>query len=115
MANSSVTLLDFLQNARFPCPPIQTHGNASTTDVSLTDMGLVDDTWKAKRAIKDNALVGHLCDTLRQIIGQTPLPQNSDVLRRKFSPKLEEEYDIWEQPNSSEAEVRRHSLLCDTG
>jgi hypothetical protein len=114
MANSSTTLLDFLQNARFPCPPIQTHGNTNTTDVSLTDMGLVDDTWKAKRAIKDNALVGHLCDTLQQIIGQTPLPQNEDLLRSNFSPMLERNR-IWEQSNSSEAEVRRHSLLCDTG
>jgi hypothetical protein len=67
MTNSGATFLDFLENARFPNPPIQTRGNPATMDVSLTDMGLVDENWKARRAIRDNALVDNLCDTLQQI------------------------------------------------
>jgi hypothetical protein len=65
-------------------------------DVSLTDMGLVDDNWKARCVIRDDALVDNLCDTLRQIIGQTPIPQGNDLdlLSRSFSPVLDRDR-IW--------------------
>ena len=112
MTNSS-TLLNFLEKARFPNPPIQIEGHAATTDVSLTDMGLVDENWKARRAIRDNALVDNLCDTLQQILGQTPLPQNADFLRGGFSPALERDR-IWRRTNASEADVRHHLSLCST-
>jgi hypothetical protein len=109
------TLLDFLENARFPNPPV-TGGSANTTDVSLRDMGLVDDNWKARRVIRDDALVDNLCDTLRRIIGQTPIPQDNDLdlLKRSFSPELDRD-DIWRRPNNSEAQVRHYLLLYSTG
>jgi hypothetical protein len=87
--HTMTTLLEFLENARFPNPPVQTTARANTTDVSLTDLGLIHEAWKARRAIKDPDLTDHLCQTLQEILGQTPLPENADFLRRRFSPELD--------------------------
>ena len=64
------TLLHFLQNAHFPAPSTVIKETANTTDVSDLDIGLVEDAWKASLAIRDNALVNNLSDTLAQILGQ---------------------------------------------
>jgi hypothetical protein len=99
------TLLQFLQTARFPDPPIVVKSTANTTDVSDMDIGLVDDAWKAGLAIRDDTLVDNLCDTLAQILGQTPL-EPAGALNAHFLPHLETEDADWRAPNDSEAKVR---------
>jgi hypothetical protein len=66
----------FLQSARFPAPPVAIKRTLDTTDVSDVDIGLLDPEWKAKFAIRDT-LAESLCDTLSQILGQTPLDEGS--------------------------------------
>jgi hypothetical protein len=97
------TLLHFLENACFPAPPVVTTARASTTDVSLVDISLVDDAWKAKRAICDYALLQNLCDVLAQILGDTPLVAGE--LDECFSPRLGRTF-VWQAQNNSEAQVR---------
>jgi hypothetical protein len=109
-----MTLLEFLENARFPTPPVQTFLSANTTDISLVDIGLVDEAWRAQHAFKDPHLVDHLRQTLRQILGQTPLPENNGYLARYFSLELERNI-VWQVPNTSEAQVRRHPQTCTPG
>jgi hypothetical protein len=97
------TLLHFLENAYFPAPPVVTTARASTTDVSFYDISLVDDDWKANRAIRDNNLIQNLCDVLPQILGDTPLVAGE--LDECFSPRLGRTF-VWQAPNNSEAQVR---------
>jgi hypothetical protein len=98
------TLLQFLQNTRFPAPPIVIKESANTTDVSDLDIGPVEDAWKARLAIRDNTLVDNLSDTLAQILGQTPLAAGE--LNAHFSPHLESKDPDWRRPYDSEAKVR---------
>jgi hypothetical protein len=104
------TLVEFLEGARFPSPPIQITGSVNTTDVSSADIGLVDEAWKARRAVQDHALVDHLCGALQQILGTTPFPEAAieaaDFLR-SFSPHLDRD-TLWQEPNVSESRVRHH-------
>jgi hypothetical protein len=97
------TLLHFLENAYFPAPPVVMTARASTTDVSFYDISLVDDDWKANRAIRDNNLIQNLCDVLPQILGDTPLVAGE--LDECFSPRLGRTF-VWQAPNNSEAQVR---------
>jgi hypothetical protein len=99
------TLLQYLQTARFPDPPIVVNSTANTTDVSPLDIGLVEDASKARYAIRDDTLLHNLCDTLAQILGQTPL-KPAGALNAHFSPHLETEDADWQAPNDSEAKVR---------
>jgi hypothetical protein len=94
------TLLHFLENASFPAPPVVSNLRASTTDVSVVDISLVDDAWKAKRAIRDNELIQNLCDVLAQILADTPLL--TGYLDQCFSHQSYE----FEAKNDSEAQVR---------
>jgi hypothetical protein len=99
------SLLHFLQNARFPAPPIVTRATANTTDVSDVDIGLVEEAWKAKRAIRDPTLFDNLCNTLAQILRQTPLVAGE--LDSFFSPQIDTEAH-WRYPNDAEAKVRHN-------
>lgn len=44
-----------------------------TTDVSDFEAGLLKSEWKAKYALRDDALVRKLCDSLKNILGDTAL------------------------------------------
>jgi len=46
---------------------------ADTTDVSDFEVGLLEREWKAKHAVRDDALVRKLCDSLQNILGYTAL------------------------------------------
>jgi hypothetical protein len=107
------TLLSFLENARFPDPPTETQGSFGTTDVSPFDISLVHDNWKAQRAIRDPTLVNNLCDTLAEILGRTPMPDDPTLseLRMRFSPILDK-LSRWRRPNACEPDVRHISTLC---
>jgi hypothetical protein len=106
------TLLSFLENTRFPDPPTETQGSFGTTDVSSLDISRIHDDWKAQRAIRDPALANNLCDTLAEILGQTPLPDDPALLRLRmaFSPELDAD-SKWQVPNTSEPDVRHTSTL----
>jgi hypothetical protein len=54
------SLLSFLENTRFPDPPMETQGSVGTTGAPPVDISLVHDSWKAQRAIRDSALVKNL-------------------------------------------------------
>jgi hypothetical protein len=40
-----------------------------TTDVSNFELGLLEREWKAKYAVRDDALVQKLCNSLQNILG----------------------------------------------
>lgn len=107
-----VTLLQFLQNARFPAPPTPITTAHNTTDVSDVDIGFLDHlpgSWKALRAMRDNILVENLGDALAAILGETPLTQPAG-LDIYFSPHLDSD-DDWENENDSEAWVSYELMI----
>ena len=53
-----------VEHAKFPFPPLFEHLSLSTTDVSTFDVDLLETEWKAKLAVRDDAFVQNLCDTV---------------------------------------------------
>ena len=63
---------------------------ADTADVSDFEVGLLAKVWKAKHAVRDDALVWKLCDSLKYTLGNGALSAYSEkALLAKFSPQLE--------------------------
>jgi hypothetical protein len=56
-----MTFLQFLEDSRFPIPPVESHGTANTSEVSCMDIGYLEDAWKPRRAIRDPQLAEYLC------------------------------------------------------
>ena len=86
-----VNFHDFLvEHAKFPFPPPDELRPYDTTDVSEFEVGLLKREWKAKSAVRDDALVRKLCDGLKNILGDTALPAGAEEdLLADFSPRLE--------------------------
>jgi hypothetical protein len=82
---------DFLvEHAKFPFPLPDEFRTTVTTDVSDFEVGLLKREWKAKYAVRDDALVRKLCDSLQNILGDIALSADSEKdLLANFSPRLE--------------------------
>ena len=82
--------------------------SVSTTDVSQLEVGLLERGWKAEHAVRDDTLVQKLCQTLEDILGDTPLASGAgNFLLASFSPRLQvdergREIKAWHK-NPSEA------------
>jgi hypothetical protein len=89
MAN--LTFHDFLvERAIFPFPETVIGGTVTSTDISLVDVGIIHNDWKATHAVRDNELARKLCDALKSILGETPLTERSErSLLRSFLPALQ--------------------------
>src|SRR6266849_7739925 len=74
----------------FPLPDERRTVDSDTTDISDFEVGLLEREWKAKYAVRDDALVRKLCDSLKNILGETALSADSEKdLLETFSPRLE--------------------------
>jgi hypothetical protein len=84
-------LHDFLvEHAKFPFPPLDEHLSSNTTEMSALDVDLLEIEWKAKLAVRDDTLVQKLCDTLQDILGDTPLTEHvKNYLLAGFSPRIQ--------------------------
>ena len=105
-------LYDFLvEHAKFPFPRPDEYRTAGTTDISVFEVALLEGEWKAQHAVRDDTLIQKLCQTLKTILGDTPVAAgDKHYLRSRFSPKLEVdeggiEDEAW-ATNPSEAHVR---------
>jgi hypothetical protein len=93
--NSNPDLHDFLiKHAKFPFPHLDADRDrlrtADSTDVSQFQIGLLQQQWKATHAVRDDALVQKLCQTLQTILGDTPLePDTENYLLTSLSPLLQ--------------------------
>ena len=113
---------DFLvEHAKFPFPLPDESRSVITTDVSLLEVGLLEREWKAKSAVRDDALVRKLCDSLKDIIGETPLSADFEKdLLAKFSPQLElgsfggVQFLQW-LTNPSESRASFQKIPCNPG
>ncbi|KAF8227898.1 hypothetical protein L208DRAFT_1067652, partial [Tricholoma matsutake] len=108
-------LHDFLvEHTKFPFPPPNEDRTAGTTDISKFEVALLEREWKAGHAMRDDALVQKLCQTLKDILGDAPLAAGAEnYLLASFSPQLQvdergREDRTW-ATNPSEAQSR--SLL----
>ena len=81
---------DFLvEHAKFPFPHPYELGSVGSTDISEFEAELLKPEWKSKHAVRDDTLVPKLCDTLKNILGDTLLAADvEDDLLACFSPKL---------------------------
>ena len=112
--NGSLAIMklhDFLvENAKFPFPHPDEDGSVDTTDVSQFELGMLEREWKAGHAVRDDTLVQNLCQTLRDILGDTLLADGAEkYLLASFSPQLRFDEDGiedkgWEK-NPSEVKV----------
>jgi hypothetical protein len=86
-----VNFHDFLvKHAKFPFPSPDENRTVGTTDISHLEVGLLEKEWKAGYAVRDDDLVQKLCDSLKNILGDTALLANpKKALLKNFSPKLE--------------------------
>ena len=79
-----------MEHAKFPFPLPDELRTVDTTDVSDIEVGLLEREWKAKHAVRDDALVRKLCDSLKNILGETALSADSEkALLANFSPRLD--------------------------
>lgn len=88
---TNLILHDFLvEHAKFHFPATPIGGTAvSTTNISALDVGSLEIEWKALRAVRDKDLPKKLCDTLKNILGETPLTEDlKRSLSRCFLPPL---------------------------
>ncbi len=82
-----------MEHAIFPFPETVISGTVTSTDISLVDVGLIHNDWKATHAVRDNDLSRKLCDALKSILGETPLmtERSKHSLLRWFLPALLED------------------------
>ena len=82
---------DFLvEHAKFPFPHTDKLQTVDTTDISDFEVGLLDRAWKAKHAVRDEALVQKLCGGLEIILGDTPISAGSKkALLARFLPQVQ--------------------------
>ena len=75
---TDLTFHEFLvEHAKFPFPNLSIGDSASTTDISDIEVGQLQKSWKAIRAVRDNDLATKLCHTLETILADTPLTEDS--------------------------------------
>ena len=96
----------------FPFPLPNEDRTAGTTDLDISqfEVGLLEREWKAGHAVRDDTLVQKLCQTFKDILGDTPLAAGAEnYLLVSFSPLLQvdergRENKIWDM-DPSEAQV----------
>lgn len=84
-------LHDFLaEHAAFTFPLCdESRSTGTNSDISPTEVGLLEREWKAEHAIRDSTLVQKLCRTLENILGEISLAtDDEDSLLDYFSPNL---------------------------
>jgi len=100
-----------VEHAMFPFPqPTEDSQSASTTDISLVEVPMLDREWKANYAMRDDTLVQKLCRSLENILGDTPLSADAEnQLLSRFSPRIQRTARGREDPdwtcNPSESHV----------
>jgi hypothetical protein len=108
-----------VERAKFPFPLPEESRSCSTTDISDFEVGLLEPEWRAKYAIRDNALVRKLCDGLKNILGDTVLSADSkEDFLAVFSPRLEsDKFGIEEDwlDNPTEFEASFQKIQCNPG
>ena len=105
-----------MEHAKFPFPPPDELRSVGTTDISPLEVAALKEEWKARHAVRDDALVQKLCRTLKKILADTPLAANAErLLLTMFSPNIE--FDelggrarVWSRNNDSEARVSFRSI-----
>jgi hypothetical protein len=104
------TLHDFLvESAKFPFShPIEDR-SVGSTDISDFEVSLLEREWTARHAVRDDDLVQKLCNTLKIVLGDTPLAADAERnLLASFSPRIQfdelGEDAEWES-NPNEAQV----------
>lgn len=102
-----------VEHGKFPFPHPDELQSADTTNISQIEVGLLEREWKAKCAVRDNALSRKLCDALKNILGHTVLPaKHKKGLLAKFSPQLEnDEYGQDEQWLTNPCEVHQEKTF----
>jgi len=107
MANLPGTFHGFLvENAKFPFPVPLIGGSVTSTDIDGIEVGRLERPWKAMHAVPDNNLAVKLCNTLRDIFGETPLTEDSrNSLLPLFLPALTADADRKWLTNRDEAKV----------
>lgn len=100
----------FVEHAKFPFPYPDEGQSEDITDLSQLEIGLLEREWKAGLAVRDDSLVQKLCQTLKDILGDTPLAAGDEnYLLTSFSPRLQVdergvENAMWDE-NPTEAQV----------
>jgi hypothetical protein len=84
-------LHDFLvEHAKLPLPHLDERNTEDGADISECEVGLPQREWKARHAVRDDALVQKLCQTLSNILGDTPSAAGDEnYLLPRFSQKLQ--------------------------
>src|SRR6266849_1074233 len=109
-----------VERAKFPFPLPDERRTVDTTDISDFEVGLLERVWKAKSAVRDDALVRKLCDSLKNILGEIALSADSEKdLLAMFSPQLGsyrgvEIMEDWLM-NPSEAKASFQKIPCNPG
>ncbi|KAN0102364.1 hypothetical protein V8E52_012018 [Russula decolorans] len=105
---------DFLvEHAKFPFPLPDELQTCDSTDVSNFEVGLLEREWKAKYAVRDDALVRKLCDGLKNILGDTALSADSETdllatFSRSESNKYGEDEDWLSNPGEAQSRLLLH-------
>src|ERR1700679_4027269 len=115
-----VNFHDFLvEHAKFPFPLPDELRTYNTTDVSDFEVGLPGRGWRAKYAVRDDALVRKLCDSLKNILGDTALLADfEEALLAVFSPRLESDKfgkDLEWLRNPTEVQASFQKIPCNSG
>jgi hypothetical protein len=78
------------EHAKFPFPlPVELQP-VSPTNISIFEVGILKEDWKAKYALRDDDLIQKLCHTLRNTLGDAILEAgDQDYLLRSFSPQFD--------------------------
>lgn len=107
----AANLHDFLvEHAKFPFPVPNELRSAGATDISQFEVSMLDREWKANHAVRDDDIFQNLCNTLRDVLGDTPFTGDFQTyLPPSFSPILQfnqfrEVNPIW-LTNEGESEV----------
>jgi hypothetical protein len=102
---------DFLvEHAKFPFPKADENRATGSTLISPLEAGQLDLQWKAKHAIRDDALFEKLCATLDNILGDAVLPEGAPGrLLRCFSPAFDD--DCQWATNHTEPQVCLQRLI----
>ncbi|SRR6266571_6551747 len=115
-----------VEHAKFPFPHTVENGSVGATDITDMEVGSLTAKWKAKYAVPDETLVRKLCKTLEDILGDTPISDDSqNYLLPKFGRHLqfgtlngEDIEDPAWSTNEKESRVRisdSHSRLSNSG
>jgi hypothetical protein len=100
-----------LEHAKFPFPRLDESRSVGTTHVSTIEAQAIDPSWKATHAVRDENLVGKLCDTLEVILADDIFPENYRAsLMRFFDPMINTMLPGNWRENASEPKVSLRTI-----